>query len=257
MRKLRPLGSVRGVSGNRYSYRDNKRRKLVIALGASVLAFPLTPRAQAQPKVWRIGSLSSRSGIGSVEEAFRHGLRELGYIEGQNLAIEWRFTKGNVDLLPELATELVRLKVDCIVTNGANATRAAKQATDAIPIVMQSANGDPVRNGLVASLARPGANVTGFISIGTELAGKQLELLGETLPKSSRFAILWDPNSLPAASHFKETGIAARALGCSCSLWKCGTPRIWRLHSWQQPKDAHRRSSWWAPAYRTVTRRGS
>jgi putative ABC transport system substrate-binding protein len=118
-----------------------------------------------------------------------------------------------VDLLPELATELVRLKVDCIVTNGANATRAAKQATDAIPIVMQNVSGDPVRNGLIASLARPGGNVTGFTNMNSELAGKRLELLKETVPKSSRFAILWDPNSLAAVGQLRVAEIAARALG--------------------------------------------
>lgn len=162
--------------------------------------------------MWRVGFLSSRPGIGSYEEAFRQSLRELGYIEGQNLATEWRFTQGNVDLLPVLATELVRLKVDCIVTNGTNATRAAKQATSTIPIVMANTEDNPIRSGLVASLARPGGNVTGFISIGSELAGKRLELLKQALPSASRVAILWDANSAPAAEYERETEVAARAL---------------------------------------------
>ncbi len=191
----------------------NTRRKLLVALGASALVAPFTSFAQQQGKVWRIGFLSTRAGIESQEEALRQGLRELGYVEGQNLVIEWRFTKGKADLLAEFAAELVRLKLDCIITTGTSATRAAKQATITIPIVMANAEDDPVRHGLVASLARPGGNVTGFISISSELAGKRLELLKETLPKASRVALLWSAGSLSATGHVKETAVAARVLG--------------------------------------------
>ena len=159
----------------------NIRRKLLVALGAGALAAPLACFAQQQRKVWRIGYLAPRAGE-PRDEIFVKGLRELGYVEGQNLVIEWRFAKGKADLVPELAAELVRLKLDCIIANGTNSTRAAKQATNTIPIVMGNSDDDPVRQGLVASLARPGGNVTGFVDIGSELAGKRLEILKDTLP---------------------------------------------------------------------------
>jgi putative ABC transport system substrate-binding protein len=140
-------------------------------------------------------------------------LRELGYIEGQNIIIEWRFSKGQIEHLSDLAAELVRLKVDCIVAVGIAPTRAAKEATSTIPIVMGSADDDPVRQGLVASLARPGGNVTGFTNIGSDLAGKRLEILKETIPKASRVAILWDPKGQGGTGHVRETELAASALG--------------------------------------------
>ena len=199
----------------------NNRRKLMVALGAGALAVPLRSFAQQQGKVWRIGYISQRPGIDEQTEGLRKGLRELGYIEGQNLAIEWRFSKGKADLLPGLAAELVRLKVDCIVATGTLPTRAAKQATPTIPIVMGNSEDDPVRLGLVASLARPGGNVTGFVNIGWELAGKRLQLLKETLPKASRVAILWDPNS-SGVGHVRETRLPARAMGIqlqSLEVW--------------------------------------
>jgi putative ABC transport system substrate-binding protein len=169
--------------------------------------------AQQAGKVYDIGYLANSAGIESREEAFRQGLRELGYIEGQNIGIEWRFSKGKLDRLPDLAAQLVRLKVDLIIAVGVNPTRAAKQATSTIPIVMGNADDDPVRHGLVASLARPGGNVTGFTNIGSDLAGKRLELLQETVPKASRVAILWDPKGQGGAGHARETRIAAPALG--------------------------------------------
>jgi putative ABC transport system substrate-binding protein len=202
------------------------RRELLIVLGAGALTGPFGSFAQQQSKVWRIGFLSSNPGIGSSEEAFGQGLRELGYVEGQNIVIEWRFTKGKVDLLPEFAAELVRLKVDCIITNGINATLAAWRATKTIPIVMGGGDDDPVRHGLVASLARPGGNVTGFISISSELARKRLELVKDTLPKVSRVAILWDPDSLPTAAHVRETGVAARALGVQLQSLEVRNPEV-------------------------------
>jgi ABC-type uncharacterized transport system substrate-binding protein len=199
----------------------NNRRKIIIALGAGSLAAPFAALAQQQTKIWRIGYLTQRPGIDEQAEGLRQGLRELGYVEGQNLVIEWRFSKGKGDLLPALAAELVRLKMDCIVATGTLPTRAAKQATSTLPIVIGNSEDDPVRLGLIASLARPGGNVTGFINIGWELAGKRLQLLKETLPRASRVAILWDPNS-SAVGHVRETRIAARALGIqlqSLEVW--------------------------------------
>jgi len=200
----------------------NRRRKLLAALGAGAIAAPFGSIAQQQGKVWRIGFISPRSEIAVQDEAFRQGLRELGYVESQNTTIEWRFSKGKAALLPAIATELVRLKADCIVTAGIDATLAARQATSTIPIVMANSDADPARSGVVASLARPGGNVTGFINIGSDLAGKRLELLKEILPTTSRVAILWDPDSRASAGHVRETRVAARALGIqlqSLEVW--------------------------------------
>jgi ABC-type uncharacterized transport system substrate-binding protein len=179
------------------------------ALSAVVFALCVTAEAQQTKKVYRIGHLSPRLGIDSRGEAFRQGLRELGYLEGQNLLIEWRFTKRNTGLFPELAVELVRLKMDCILAVGVSAIHALKQSTDTIPIIMGTIDADPVERGFVASLARPGGNITGFTGIAYDIAGKRLELLKETAPKASRAAILVDPS--PAAeAHVRETEIAAR-----------------------------------------------
>jgi putative ABC transport system substrate-binding protein len=162
-----------------------------LALSAVLFALCAFAQAQQAEKIPRIGYLSQRLDIEPQEEAFQKSLRELGYVEGQNIVIEWRFAKGKPERLPELAAELVRLKVDCIVTVGVNATRAAKDATGTIPIVMANASDDPVRLGLVASLARPGENITGFTDLAADLAGKRLELLKEVVPKATRMAILW------------------------------------------------------------------
>ncbi|MBI3370734.1 MAG: ABC transporter substrate-binding protein [Betaproteobacteria bacterium] len=191
----------------------NNRRKLVIALGAGVLAGPFGSSAQQQGKLWRIGFISSRAGRGPNEEVFRQSMLDLGYVEGQNIAIEWRFSPRNIDEYPEIAAELVRLKVECMVTASFSASLAAKLATPTIPIVMVSVQDDPVRRGLVASLARPGANVTGYVLLGPELAGKRLQLLKEILPGASRIAILWDRNIQGSVSHVKATEAAASVLG--------------------------------------------
>jgi putative tryptophan/tyrosine transport system substrate-binding protein len=184
-----------------------------IALGALLFALCASAEAQQPKKVYRIGYITNRTEIGPNEEAFRRGLRELGYIEGENLVIEWRFTSGQLDRNPEIAAELVRLKVDCIVTAGLGASRAAKQSTSTIPIVMANVSDDPVRNKLIDSLARPGGNITGFTDIAHDLAGKRLELVKETLPKASRVAVLWYSVSPVAAKQLQETEIAARPLG--------------------------------------------
>ena len=185
---------------------------LVVTFVLGLLAAPLPTEAQQAKKVYRIGYLKNGR-ISRNEEAFLEGLRKLGYVEGQNIVIEWRPAKGKLDRLPQLAAELVRLKVDCIVAIGLGPTGTAKRATTTIPIVMGNASGDPVQHGLVASLARPGGNVTGVISVSSDLAGKRLEILKETLPKLSRVAILWIPTSPSAAYHFRETEVAARKLG--------------------------------------------
>jgi len=188
--------------------------KLCVWLVATV-SLMILPRVEAQQpkKIPRLGFLTQRVGIEAQEAAFQKGLRELGYVEGQNVVIEWRFAEGKVDRLPDLAAELVKLKVDCIIASGVNATRAAKQASNAIPIVMANASDDPVRLGLVASLARPDGNITGFTDIAADLAGKRLELLKEVVPRVSRVSIVWASKSPSAATQFRETEIAAQALG--------------------------------------------
>jgi len=150
-------------------------------------------------------------------EAFRQGLRELGYVEGKNIAIEYRYAEGVAERFPNFAAEMVQLKVDVIYTAGLVATQAAKNATKTIPIVLTSVS-DPVATGLVASLAHPGGNVTGLSSLSSNLGGKQLELLKEAFPKLSRVAILWDPTNVSNAIGLGETKRAAGALGITLQL---------------------------------------
>ena len=180
-----------------------------ILVAVVLLALGVTAEAQQPKKVPRIGFLSLGLGIQPNEEAFRQRLRELGYVDGQNIVIEWRFAKGKADLLPELAAELVRLKVDVIIASATQAIQAAKQATKTIPIVFPRA-GDPVAYGLVDSLARPGGNITGVSAVSSDLSGKRLELLKEALPRISRVAVLYDPQ-LPLS--LKKTQTAAQFLG--------------------------------------------
>jgi ABC-type uncharacterized transport system substrate-binding protein len=168
-----------------------KKQIRPLALCAMLLALWVPAEAQQPKKVPRIGFLSgvSPSTNAARVEAFRQGLRELGYVEGKNIVIEYRYAELKPDRLPALAAEIVRLKVDVIVTGGSGLTRAAKNATNTIPIVMAQ-DTDPVANGFVASLARPGGNITGLSNLAPEIGGKQLELLKETIPKLSRVAIL-------------------------------------------------------------------
>jgi putative tryptophan/tyrosine transport system substrate-binding protein len=168
------------------------------------------PAVPAQQPVKRIGYLAQITRAPLVE-AFRQGLRELGYQEGQNLAIEFRDAEGQPDRLPALAAELVQLHVDVIVTHPTNAARAAKHATTLIPIVMAGAD-DPVRTGLVASLARPGGNMTGVSSFGPDLSGKRLELLKEAVPTLSRIAVLWNAADSGMTLRFEQMQVAAQAL---------------------------------------------
>jgi putative ABC transport system substrate-binding protein len=168
--------------------------------------------AQQPKKVPRIGYLAaiSLSALAARTEAFRQGLRELGYIEGKNIVIEWRSAEGKLDRLPALAAELVRLKVDVIVTAASPLTRAAKEATATIPIVMAQ-DSDPVGSGFVASLARPGGNITGLATLAPELSGKQLELLKETVPRLSRVAVFGTSTYPGNAQSLKEVELAAAA----------------------------------------------
>jgi len=190
-----------------------KKKIAVFTLCVLLFALGFAAEAQQVRKAHRIGYITNRTDIGPNEAAFQRGLRELGYVEGENLVIEWRFTGARLDRNPEVAADLVRLKVDCIVTAGLGASRAAKQATSTIPIVMANVSDDPVRNKLIDSLARPGGNITGFTDIAQDLAGKRLELVKETLPKASTVAVLWYSASPVAAKQFQETEIAARSLG--------------------------------------------
>jgi putative ABC transport system substrate-binding protein len=157
-------------------------------------------------------------------EAFRQGLRELGYVEGQNIAIESRWTEGKDDRLPALAADLVRSKVDIIVAETGAATRAAQQATRTIPIVMSLVN-DPVGSGLVGSLARPGGNVTGLTIMSPDLVGKRLELLKEVVPKVSRVALLRHPDNPASAAQLREAEAAAQALGVRLQTLEARSPQ--------------------------------
>ncbi len=191
-----------------------RKKILVSLLPTVVLTFVCLAEAQQPGKVARIGFLigAAHSAILARTEAFRQGLRELGYVEGQDIVIEWRSSEGQLDRLPALAAELKHLKVEVIVTTGSGVTRAAKDATVTIPIVMVQDN-DPVGNGFVASLARPGGNITGLAILAPEISGKQVELLKETVPRLSRLAALGSSNSPGIAQASKEVELAAGALG--------------------------------------------
>jgi ABC-type uncharacterized transport system substrate-binding protein len=191
-------------------------RKLVasLVLGALLFAPFATADAQQPKKVWQIGFLAAGSAqtAHSRIEAFRQGLRAFGYVEGKDIVIEYRNAAGKVDQVPRNAVELVRLKVDIIVTAGPTDTRAAKEATSTIPIVMTQ-DPDPVGNGFVASLARPGGNITGLSRIAPELSGKQLELLKEIVPKLSRVAVFGTSTEPGNAQSSREIELAAGVLG--------------------------------------------
>ena len=187
----------------------------IVTLTLSMLVAPLAAEAQPPTKVARVGWLSDgiRAGATSyLHAAFLHGLRDLGYVEGQNLVMERRDAEGQLDRLPELAAQLVERQVEVIVTWGVPGTRAAQRATSTIPIVMAEA-GDPVRTGLVASLAQPGGNVTGLSVMDPDLTGKQLQLLKEAAPKISRVAVLYNLTFPATVLSLREVQAAAPALG--------------------------------------------
>jgi putative ABC transport system substrate-binding protein len=184
-----------------------QRREFVTLIG-SAAAWPLAARAQQPVKVPRIGIIDNAP----IWDPFRAGLRGLGYIEGRNIAIEYRSAEGKPDRLAAAAAELVRIPVDVIVTQGSPPTTAAKQATTTIPIVMIGI-GDPVRAGFAASLARPGGNITGNTILGPDIAAKRLQLIKEVLPFVSRVAFLWNPDNASHAPHLEELQVAAPTLG--------------------------------------------
>jgi putative ABC transport system substrate-binding protein len=186
------------------------RRTFIGTLAGGVFAPPFSAFAQQPTKLFRIGVLGNEDTL--PWEGFRRGLRELGYIDGRNVAIDWRWSKGSPDRFPALAAELVQAKVDLLVVSGTQAARAAKEATSAIPIVM-TVSAYPDKIGLVESLARPGGNLTGLSNLGPELMGKSFQLLKEIAPKVSRLAVLWNPASPVEKLVFEEMLGAAPAFG--------------------------------------------
>ncbi len=194
----------------------NRRRILqgsLVLAGLSLL--PGCEKGPKAPRIPRIGFLAvgSREGRAFLIEGFLQGLLEHGYVEGQNIVIEYRFSGDRNDRLPELAAELVALKVDLIVASGSPASFAAKQATNTIPIVMGSLNADPVATGLIASLAHPGGNITGITEMAPQLSGKRLQLLKETMPSVSRVAVFWNPLNPAYDPILKDLDSAAQTMG--------------------------------------------
>ncbi len=204
-----------------------QKKILCLTLGAMLSAICASAAAQQATRVHRIGYLSSLDPAreSARSEVIRLGLRDLGYIQGQNVAIEYRYAAGNRDRLPDLAADLVGLKIDIILAAGADTVvRAAKNSTKTIPIVMSGGGIDPVELGFVESLARPGGNITGVTNLGPELGGKRLELLKESIPKISRVAVLYDPANPPSALQMKDVlPAAARALGLNVQPWEVKT----------------------------------
>jgi ABC-type uncharacterized transport system substrate-binding protein len=199
-------------------------KAIVVLLIVLTLAFARLSEAQQQAKVAKIGWLAVRpASAASVIESFRREFSKLGYSEGKNVTFEYRYAEGNLDRLPALADELVRLKVDVLIAPNTPAALALKNATRTIAIVFLDVT-DPIGTGLVDSLARPGGNITGFTTIGSVLAGKRLELLKETIPKLSRVAVLWNPQELSAAQSWKEMQLPARELGLQLHSMEVSSP---------------------------------
>ena len=206
----------------------NRRSALIVTLALGILSAPLPADAQQAGKVYRIGFLGGASPSVAARplEAFRQGLRDLGYVEGKNIVIEYRYAEGKFERLPDLAAELVRLKVDLIVAAATPPALAAQEATTSIPIVIVGV-ADPVGSGLVSSLARPGGNITGLSWFaGLEIGGKRLELLKEAVPTATRAAVLWNPTNPGDVLTFRQLPGMAQALGV-------------RLQSveWREPRD--------------------
>src|SRR5215510_15251103 len=202
----------------------NKKVAWLVAL--LFLAAGTLAQGQQTKKVPRIGYLSGNSPASELArtETLRQGLLELGYVEGKNIVIEWRYAEGKLDRLSALAADLVRLKVDVIVTGGTGSTRSANEATNTIPIVMTQ-DPDPVGNGYVASLARPGGNITGLSTLSPELSGKRLELLKEIIPKLSRVAVLGTSTNASNAQSLRETELAAEAIAVKLQYLDVRSPK--------------------------------
>jgi putative tryptophan/tyrosine transport system substrate-binding protein len=190
----------------------NKAGWSSILVATLVFVFGIAAEAQQPKKIPRIGYLAADPQA-PTREAFRQGLRDFGYVEGESILIEWRFTQDKPDRFSEFAAELARLKVDVIVSGNSSAVAILQRTTATIPIVMATYGGDPVADGIVTSYAKPGGNITGVISLAPELSGKQLELLKETLPKLSRVAVMWNPDDSAARVQWQELQTAAGALG--------------------------------------------
>jgi len=199
---------------------NSMTEKIFVCLLANFLIAPVSAQAQPSQRVPRIGYLNvpSPAEVPGRYRAFREGLRELGYEEGKTILVEYRFAGGKLDRLPSLAADLVHLKVDVIVSGGPTPTRAAKEATNTIPIVM-AFDSDPVGNGFVQSLARPGGNITGLSNVAPEISGKRLELLKEIVPRLSRVAVFGMSSNPGNALSLKETELAARTLGLQISFF--------------------------------------
>ena len=197
--------------------------KTIIGLLLSLaLASVHLAEAQQPAKVFKIGLLlgtGPASGLTSLRKVFPKALRELGYVEGKNIAIDYRYADNKLDRLPALADELIRLKVDVLVTNTTSAALAAKNGTRTIPTVFLGVS-DPVAAGLIDSLARPGGNITGFTNIAAVLAGKRLELLKETVPKLSRVAVMWNPQDPGSTLNWKESQLPGRNWVCNFIPWR-------------------------------------
>ena len=191
-----------------------KRREFITLLSGAAVAWPLAARAQQAGKVYRIGFLGNSTAAleANLVGPFREDLRDLGYVEGQNILIEYRWAEGEYERFPALTAELIALKVDVIVTAGTPASLAVKKAATSIPLVMVAV-GDPVATGLVASLGRPGGNITGLTSISSEMEGKRLELLREVVPKISHIAVLWNAASPIQVIEEREVRAAAQISG--------------------------------------------
>src|SRR5262245_3118611 len=197
----------------------SNRRRLIVALGTAG-SFPFAALSLQPKKIYRIGYVSTSSRMEARDEAFRKRLGELGYVDGKNVVIEWRFTEGVANRTDGIVAALMRVNVDCIVTTGVSSVLGATRATERIPIVMATIDADPVELGLIASLGRPGGNVTGFTGIAYDLAGKRLELLRELVPSAKRVGMLVPaPVTEPAKAHYLGTETAARKLGMSIRLF--------------------------------------
>jgi putative ABC transport system substrate-binding protein len=194
-----------------------RRREFIALLGGAVAIWPLCTRAQQARKIYRIGILEALPAERNAAnlDGLRKGLRDLGYVEGRNLVIEYRSADGRAERFPDLASELVRLKVDLIVTRGTPATKAAQNATGTIPVVMATVGGP---GAIVASFARPAGNITGVITFSTELSAKRVELLKELVPSLSRVALLHNMGNPAVPPEWEETKTAARALGLQAEL---------------------------------------
>jgi putative ABC transport system substrate-binding protein len=201
------------------------RRAFIVGSAAVLVSAPVRIDAQ-QRNIPRVGVISAitREAQGPWSESFHEGLRNLGYVDGQNIALEWRYADGRAERFQELADELVQLKVDIILAANQPGVQAAQKATTTIPIVMVLLAQDPIRGGFVRSLPRPGGNITGFWAQSSELAAKRLQLLHEVVPNVSRVALLWDPGFVGIHDQVRETQAAAKALGMELQLVEASSP---------------------------------